>query len=268
MNRQLYTAPGFLSNRFIVALSIATAVIFLFGSCATSKTSYYFKTIQKDTSLTGLVNKDLESKINIGDRLNISISSLSREEDIFFNGSAVSTGTTVQPGFIVAEDGTIPVHKLGKVKAAGLTRKELAAQLQQNLGVYLKDPIVNIQYLNHKITVMGEVERPQVISMAEEQLSVIDALVISGDLKADARRDHVMVIREEGSEKKIKILNLENHSIFSSPWYYLQPNDIVYVLPDEEKRQKAEKRARFQSNFAIISASISILIILIDRLLR
>ena len=104
--------------------------------------------------------------------------------------------------------------------------------------------------------------------MPEEQLSIIDAIVLSGDVKDNARRDHIMVIREEGNEKKIKILNLENHSIFSSPWYYLQPNDIGYVLPDEAKKQKEERRARFQTNFAIITASISVFVILIDRLLR
>ena len=104
--------------------------------------------------------------------------------------------------------------------------------------------------------------------MQEEQISVLDALVLSGDVKKEARRDHIMVIREEGNEKKVKIINLEDHSIFSSPWYYLQPNDIVYVLPDEEKRQKAERRARFQSNFAVASASISLLVILIDRIFR
>jgi len=268
MNKQFYTGLAFKTQRFLVACSIIVGFVFLLASCTPTKPAYYFKTLKKDTTLSGLVNKDLESKISKGDNLGINISSLSKEEDVVFNLAPVSGATAASAGFVVNQDGNIIVHKIGAVKAIGLTRKELALELQRNLAPYLKDPIVVVQYLNHKVTVMGEVERPQVINMAEEQLSIIDAIVITGDVKQNARRDNIMVIREEGNEKKIKILNLEDHSIFSSPWYYLQPNDIVYVLPDEEKRQREERRSRFQANFAIASASISLLVILLDRILR
>ena len=244
------------------------AVACLLNSCKTTKNAYYFKTLQKDTTLTGLVNKDLESKIIKGDNLAINITSLNREEDILYNTGTTLTQGSTAGSFLVDLDGNITIHKLGQVKAAGYTRKELAVIIKTSLEIYLKDPIVIVQYLNHKVTVMGEVERPQVINMPDEQISIIDALVISGDVKQNARRDNIMVIREEGNEKKVKILNLENHSIFSSPWYYLQPNDIVYVIPDEEKRQREEKRARFQTNFTIISATISLLVIILDRVLR
>jgi len=185
-----------------------------------------------------------------------------------FNAGPGITTTGGAAIFAVDQDGNITLHKLGVIKAAGNTRKELAAIIQKDLMPYLKDPVVTVQYLNHKVTVMGEVERPQVINMADEQISVIDAIVTSGDVKQNARRDNILIIREEGNQKKVKILNLEDHSIFSSPWYYLQPNDIVYVVPDEAKRQREERRARFQSNFAIASASISLLVILLDRILR
>lgn len=269
MNKQFNNALPFKSYRFFPGVFIIFSCVLLLASCAPIKSSYYFKTIQKDTSISGLVNKDLESKISKGDNLGINISSLSKEEDILYNLAPGSTGAGLkETGFLVEQDGTIYIHKLGAVKAEGFTRKELAASLQKGLVPYLKDPIVQVQYLNHKITVMGEVERPQVINMPEEQISVIDAIVLSGDIKEDARRDHIMLIREEGNTKKVKIINLEDHSIFSSTWYYLQPNDIVYVLPDEERRQKTERRTRFQTNFAIASAAISLLIILLDRIFR
>lgn len=251
----------------LVTILVVGAVCFL-ASCAPSKSSIYFKTLQKDTTLTGLVNKDLESKIIKGDNLGINVSSLNKDEDLMFNiGSGINAvnGSAIFP---VDQDGNIMLHKLGLVKAAGNTRKELALLLQKELVPFLKDPIVHVNYLNHKVTIMGEVERPQVINMADEQLSVIDAIVICGDVKLNAKRDNVLVIREEGNQKKVKILNFEDHSIFSSPWYYLQPNDIVYVVPDEAKRQKDERRARFQTNFAIVSASISLLVIVLDRILR
>jgi polysaccharide export outer membrane protein len=263
-NNGLFLKPG---GSFL-AVIIVSVTVYLLASCTPTKSSYYFKTLQKDTTISGLVSKDLESKIVAGDNLGINISSLSKEEDAFYNNGAGMSTITGGAIFPVDQQGNILIHKLGFVKASGFTRKELAAYLQKNLQPYLKDPVVTVQYLNHKVTVMGEVERPQVINMSEEQLSIIDALVISGDVKQTARRDNILVIREEGNQKKVKILNFEDHSIFSSPWYYLQPNDIVYVLPDDAKRLRDERRTRFQTNFAIVSGTISLLIIILDRVLR
>ncbi len=265
---------AYYSGFFLKPVIFPLAVIFVFGivsllaSCATTKNSYFFETLQKDTTLSGLVNKDLESKIIKGDNLGINISSLSKEEDMMYNtGSGISpiSGGAIFP---VDQDGNIMLHKLGLVKAAGNTRKELALLIQKNLAAFLKDPVVSVQYVNHKVTIMGEVERPQVINMLDEQLSVIDAIVICGDVKQYAKRDNIVVIREEGNQKKVKILNFKDHSIFSSPWYYLQPNDIVYVVPDVAKRQSEEKRTRFQTNFALAISSISLLIIILDRITR
>lgn len=264
-NNGLFLKPGCFFGTIMMVFSI----VYLLASCTPTKNSYYFKTLKKDTTLTGLINKDLESKIINGDNLSINISSLSKEEDITFNTGGTALGVVSgRLVFPVDQEGNIIIHKLGKVKAAGYTRKELAAELQKNLQPYLKDPLVTVQYLNHKVTVMGQVERPQIINMADEQLSVIDAIVISGDVKQNAKLDNVLVIREEGNQKKVKILNFEDHSIFSSPWYYLQPNDIVYVMPDETKRQREERRTRFQTNFAIASAAISLLVIVLDRIFR
>lgn len=264
------SSNGFFSKPYLVRIHgivVLILTVIAFTSCAPTKTAYYFRTLQKDTTLSGLVNKELDSKIIAGDKLRISINSLNKQEDELYSLKS-EAGITAQTGYDVSREGTILVHKIGQVHAAGLTRKELAMFLQKELTPYLKDPIVSVEYLNHKVTVTGEVEHPQVINLADEQISLIDALVISGDVKQTARRDHIMVIREEANQKKVKILNLEDHSIFSSPWYYLKPNDIVYVIPDEAKRQREEKRARFQSTFAIAVSTVSLLVIILDRIFR
>ncbi|MEO6490575.1 MAG: polysaccharide biosynthesis/export family protein [Ferruginibacter sp.] len=252
----------FFSNVLLVG------TILSLGSCSTVKDTFYFKTLQKDTTITGLVNKELESRIVKGDNLSIAISSLSKEEDIVFNMGTTNQGTVSPAGFLVDQDGTVTIHKIGKVQAEGLSRKELAATLQKQLLIFLKDPIVTVQYLNHKITVVGEVIKPQVINMPEEQLSLIDVLVISGDLNENARRNDIMIIREKGNEKKVKHINLEDHSIFTSPWYYVQPNDIVVVSPDLEKKERQAKRLRFQSNFSLIISTVSLVLIIVDRIFR
>lgn len=240
---------------------------FSLGSCAPTKTSYYFKTLKKDTSISGFVNKDMESKINIGDNLSINISSLDKTEDILYNSGTENDGK-VNIGFPVDKEGKITIHKIGKLKAEGYSRKELAAILQEQLAPYLKDPIVSVQYLNHKVTVMGDIARPQVLNMPEEQLPLIDVLVQSGDLNVNARRNDIMIIREKGNEKQVKHINLEDHSIFSSPWYYVQPNDIVVVIPDTEKSERDAKRSRLQANVSLIVSAVSLVLIIVDRLLR
>jgi polysaccharide export outer membrane protein len=132
MIKRIYSTSAINPSRFFAVLLIVSGCIFLFASCAPTKSAYYFKTIQKDTTLSGLVSKDLESKISKGDNLKIIISSLSREEDAIYNVSPVTGTATREAGFTVEQDGNIMVHKLGIVKAAGLTRKELAEELKKS----------------------------------------------------------------------------------------------------------------------------------------
>ncbi len=243
------------------------AAMFFFPSCRVTKESAYFKTLQKDTTINGFVSNNFESKIQVGDQLSIIATSLSPAEDEQFNkGASVSSPT--MSGYQVSTEGTVLLHRLGAVKVAGLTRKELARQLQTDLLGFMKEPIVNINYLNHKVTVMGEVGGPQVLPMPEEQLSLIDVLVKSGDITALGLKDKVMVIREAGNEKQVKFVNLEDESILKSPWYYVQPNDIILVRADYAKTVKEEKRRNLQTNIAFVTTGLSLLFIVVDRILR
>jgi polysaccharide export outer membrane protein len=242
--------------------------ICFFSSCTSTKDSYYFKTLKKDTTLNGFVTNNFESKIQKGDVLAINISSLSKDEDAFFNSGAALATEGSAAGYPVSERGTILLHKLGMVSVAGLTRKALQNKLQQYLLPYLKDPIVTVQYVNHKVTIMGDVGKPQIIPLPEEQISVIDALVLSGDVKDDAKKNNIMIIREHGDTKQVKHINLEDHSIFSSSWYYLKPNDIVYVEPDFEKTKKEENRRKLQTTLSLVASFTSLIIIILDRIIK
>jgi polysaccharide export outer membrane protein len=242
-------------------------------SCTVTKDSYYFKTLRKDTTITAFVDDNFESKIRQADILTITATSLSKDEDLLFNQAAGEPSNIAGIpagifGFLVKPDGTIRLHRLGDVKAEGLTRKQLAAQIQAGLAPFMKDAIVNVNYLNHKVTVMGAVNRPQVLSFPGEQLPLIDVLVSSGDVTPNSKRNDVMVIRESPEGKIIKHIDLENNSVFGSPWYYSKPNDIVYVLEDYEKTNRTERRARIQTTLSLVASSVSLLIIVIDRILR
>ena len=124
-----------------------------------------------------------------------------------------------------------------------------------------------VRYLNHKITVLGEVAKPTIIQMPEEYLSLFDVLSSSGDLTQFAKRDNILVIRETSKGKELKRLNLEDHSIFNSAWYYLQPDDVVYVEPSDKKLNE-EKRNQKMQTVGLALSGVSILVILLDRIFR
>ena len=249
-------------------VGIGLLLLIVFSSCRSTRHYVYLKNIDKDTTINGLVNRNFESKIQPGDQLSIVVTSLSGVEDEQFNKAAAVSASPAMSGFTVYADGTVLLHRLGKVTVAGLTRRELQNKLQQDLLAYMKEPIVNVGYLNHKVTVIGAVGKSTVLQMPEEQLNIFEVLVNAGDIKPEGIKDRVMLVREEGGTKKVRHLNLEDKAIFTDPWYYLQPNDIVYVKPDTSKEERAEKRQRTQSTIAMATGAASFLLIIIDRLTR
>jgi len=259
-------------SRFINMAVLAIGMLAAFSSCTTTKNSYYFKTVPKDTTIKSMANPVAESKIKKNDLLAIGISSLNRDEDATYNAAsaagATSTGTTASgSGYLVDVNGNIQLHRLGVMHVEGMTRRELKEKIQKEIQPYLKDAIVTVRYLNHKVTVLGEVNKPQVIQMPEEQLSLLEVLGSSGDVSQFARRDNILVIRETSSGKQLKRINLENHSIFNSEWYYLQPDDVVYIEPNDKKVNEENRAKRLQ----IISLALSgatVAIIILDRIFR
>ncbi len=256
---------------YIPTIAFVT-ILFLLSSCKVTQQSAYFKTLQKDTTLKNFITNDFELKIIKGDRLSINVSSMSPTEDAFFNavtsagagaGNATSAG-----GYTVQQDGTVLLHRLGAFKVEGYTRRELSKKIETSLLPYLKDPIVQVNFLNHKITLLGEVATPQVLNLPEEQISIIDALVLSGDVTPNGKRNNITIIRENGNEKQIKHINLEDHSIFSSSWYYVKPNDIILVAADTEKFVKTEKRQKLQNTLSLVASGVSLFVIIISQIVK
>lgn len=251
------------------------AVIFIFTSCGpTTRSTAFFRTLPSDTLIRGSLTGFPESRIKAGDLISVVISSLNKDEDLVFNaagGQAIPEYTEAAGQIIAYEvdkSGQILLHQLGKVKAEGLTRYQLQDKLQKDLLPYLKDPVVSVSFLNYRISVIGDVKNPRVISIPQERISVIDALALSGDMNITARRDNLLIIREQDSGRYLKRISLEDNSLLSSDWYYLEPNDILYVSADDEKRLYEERRVRFTQNFSIILSTLSFLIVILNLLLN
>ncbi len=142
-----------------------------------------------------------------------------------------------------------------------MTRKELKAKLEKDLSPYLKETVVSVGFLNRHVTMIGGIS-PQVLPIVTDNMTLLDALAASGDIGQRARPDNILVIRDKDGTKEFKRLNLTDQSIFYSPYYYLQPNDIVYVEP---LKVKVDKTLQI---FSYVTTGVSIIILILGRFIK
>lgn len=246
-------------SNFSALLLFLTLVIFALSSCISTKNTVYFKDLKEDTTLTNLVSRPPEVVIRPGDLLSITVASLSPETATMYNAAPNSENGLL--GYLVDKDGNIDFFKLGKVKVEGLTKTQLSQQLQVALEPYLAQNKVTVGVQNRHVTMMGAVS-PKILPLTEN-MTLLDAIAASGDVGEKGKADNILVIREKdaGREKTFKRLNLTDKSIFYSPYFYLQPNDVVYVEP-------APKKATVISVISIVVSTTSFVLLIIDRIFR
>ena len=237
----------------------------------------YFSDLQGQSTYTEKVSNVTEPKIKPDDLLSITVTSLNPEANLMFNrgtfppvGTVTDFSTANRPtniqneGYLVNREGLIEFPVIGKVKVGGLTKEEAKNNLVEQLQEYLKDPTVNIRYLNYRITVIGEVNRPSTFTIPSEKINVLEALGMAGDMTAFGKRENVLIIREEEGVRTMTRVNLNKKEFLNSPYFYLQQNDVVYVEPDKLKQINASTNAR---TISIITAITSLAIIIASRLL-
>ena len=252
---------------------LGTLIVFFLSSCTTTQNVTYFSDIEDANfkSTLGVV----EAPIQSNDVLSIYISSLDLEASSIFNAnntfvsrSTTATGSSTQSaGYLVNADGNIQMPILGNIKAAGLTKTQLKDQITKTLlsKKLLIDPIVDIRYLNFEVTVLGEVAKPTVITVPSEKISLVKALGLAGDLTIYGKRTNILLIREKNGERITRHININSSDFITSPYYYLQPNDVVYVEPNKAKIASA---SRTQQLLPIILTGLSAAIIVLDRIIK
>ena len=157
-------------------------------------------------------------------------------------GGTVS-GTSQILAYTVDEQGDINFPVIGKVAVEGKTRQEVADYLRRRLieRDLVKDPIVTVEYVNLAISVLGEVNHPGRIEMMKDNFTILDAIAYAGDLTIDGLRENIMVFREVDGEDQTYIINLcDRQNVLSSPAFYLQQNDVVYVTPNAKRKREAK----------------------------
>lgn len=267
---------NYFSNRLKFGLTpylLVSICILICSSCVNSRNVTYFNNIP-DTHYNSL-HENLEPVLEPNDILSITVSSLNTQAAEMFNVSNVSmaqSSNAMDPnlqasGYLVDQEGFIRFPFLGKLKVGGLTKKELREEITYELEnrKFLLEPIVDIRYLNYKISVLGEVARPSVLTIPSEKVTLLEALGLAGDLTIYARRDNILLIREEGGIKKLTRMDLTTDDLFRSPYYHLKSNDIIYVEPNKAKIASTSRTTQW---LPIIISSLSLGVIALDRLVR
>jgi len=213
----------------------------LFFSCASHPEFIYLQHTEESTPFeyATIDTKELV-KIQPFDFLYISVYSIDPVAAIPFNAQISSTGTAgnAQPeiiGYKVGEDGFLDFPVIGQIRMLGLTIREAEQKLKEKIEIYLKEPVVNIKFLNLKVTIIGEVSRPGTYDIPVENMTILQAIGLAGDVSIYGDRANITIIREQNGKRSVGKINLLKTDVFNSPFYYLQQNDVIIAQPSELK---------------------------------
>lgn len=175
-------------------------------------------------------------KVQPDDLLDIVVSSTDPAAAAPFNLSIKGGGEGFQGGsYLVDPLGNIDFPVLGRISVAGLSRHEIRDTIARKMGAFIQAPVVQVRFANFKITVLGEVGSPSTHVIKSDRITILEALSLSGDLTSYSKRDSILIIREMGGKREFGKLDVTSTSVFQSPYFYLQPNDVVYVEPSKYK---------------------------------
>ena len=265
-----------MGTRFLL---LASLIYLLSGtSCTPTNKIAYFQNA-RDTTYNKQMLGTVEAPLQAHDFISISISSANADASAMFNPFANDVDKTVaktgvekgrsQPfvGYLISNDGYIDMPILGKIMAAGITKTQLKEQLTKSIlsKKLLVDPLVDIRFLNFEVTILGEVGSPTVISVPSEKISLVKALGMAGDITIYGRKDKVLLIREEDGVRKTRHIDLNSSDFLNSEYYYLKPNDVVYVEPN---KTKIAMTGRTQQILPIVLTGVSLVFIVFDKIIK
>jgi len=249
---------------FAIAIIVGT-------SCTNYRKMVYFTDLEnvKQASVISSPQDNTNRIILINEVLSVHITSPTPDENVykFFNvpnDHKMGRDEGIA-GYQVDSEGFIVLPLIGAVKAAGLTRQQLRLNILKEIEDkrLLLNAMVDVRFSSYEVTILGEVAKPSVISVGREKITLLKALGSAGDITPFGNRSNVMVIREVDGKKNVTRLNLGSSTFLQSPYYYLQPNDVVYV---ETTNNRAASVDRTRLIIGPVLSAISVLVLVIDRL--
>jgi polysaccharide biosynthesis/export protein len=259
MNGEKVYLSKMAGNQIFIVLFLA-----IISTACSNRNLIYMKNLEADEKYQTQMDADRVVRIQTGDLLKISLSSLQPEMNIMFNDSnndldfnTSVIGNINEKGFLVDENGEISIPVVGKLKLLGMTKLEAKDLIEEGIKEYIVDPVVSVQFANFKVTVLGEVKNPNTFYVPSEDLNIFEALGLAGDMTEYGIREDVRLIREVDGVRTVVNLDLSDKYFLSSPYYKLQQNDILYVQASKFKSVKASTNER---NMTFLALGVSLLV--------
>lgn len=235
----------------------------LLSSCDTSKKIFYLQdaVYNQPEEMVGMRDITLQPK----DQISIIVSSKEPQLAALFNLNS-GNGQATTSGYTIDNNGEIDFPVLGSLRVAGMTKKEVAVLVKRKLidEDLVKDPVVTVEFMNLYFSVLGEVSKPGKYDITKDQINLLEALSMAGDLTITGRRNVVLVVREENGKRVTYKVDLRSKKLFESPAYCLKQNDVIYVQPNRKRASESNtnnvKSIALWTSFASLLTSISILI--------
>ena len=242
---------------------------FILASCVSKKDIIYFQNDEIDQSK---VSNNYTTIFKPDDLLQITVSAEELKAVIPFNLPAVTysvntssvAGQPTLQAYLIDSKGEIDFPVLGKIKIGGMSREEAIDFFKGALDPkFVKNPTINIRITNFKISILGDVQSPGMYTIPNERITILEALALAGDLNISGKRDQIKVMREIDSQKKEFFIDMKSNSLYTSPIYYLQQNDIIYVEPNYARIQSASSNSNTSLFISITGLLLTIVSILI-----
>lgn len=236
-------------------------------SCVPAKNLRYFNDLSDSAIVHLPVMEKPAAIIMPDDILEIRIAGANPETSALLNSYSSNTNAanSANPtsAYLVDNKGDVEFPIMGKIHAAGLGKEEFRDRLKERVSKYLKDPLVSVKFTNFRFSVLGEVKAPGSFLVPHERVTVLEALGLSGDMTTYSRRTNVRVIRDSSGHREVGQLDFTNKDVFTSKYYYLQRNDVVYV-----EAEKSKSRFEDFSRVSAVVATMASVIALAVTILR
>lgn len=247
-------------------LIIAAATVLLASCSSTRSPLTYFEDIKGTETGTFSLSEDYSIKLVPSDELLITVGSLEPSATMAYNLPLSNPAyrdallTVTQPQiqtYIVDKSGNIDFPILGSIHVEGLTTSQVKEKLVELISADVEDPVVRVELVNFRINVLGEVKNPGAIAVNRERYTLLDALADAGDLTEYGERNNVLLIREENGQRTYHHLNLNDSKTLSSPYFYLQQNDVVYVEPNKIRKDNSKYNQNNSFKVSVVSTIVS-----------
>ncbi len=258
--------------RQIVALVLVAMTA---ASCVTQKQMTYLQ--NADASQAQAVNAQFQSRsetvLRNGDAVTIFVSALDKEAVTPYNLPVVISAapgqrqvqtTPMLQYYIVDAEGNVEMPVLGKIHVAGMSCKEVEQEVRRLLETQVVDPSVQVRLINGKISVLGEVNRPGKVEMTDERMTILEALAAAGDLTVYGKRDNVLITREVDGKIELARVDLRSADLYTSPYYYLQQNDVIYVSPNKVRAIGSTNAGLWLSMVSTVASAATVIVTVIN----